>query len=119
MPFGDYNGDANPDLLVRDGNGYMKAHLGTATCARHRRQRRDVPLPQQRQQGLERACQGYAGWNIYNSVVAIGDLDEDGHNDLVARDAGGLLWRYSGLGNGSFAARVQAGSGWNIFKIII
>lgn len=61
----------------------------------------------------------FAGWNIYNSVLAIGDLNEDGRNDLVGRDANGVLWSYAGLGNGSFATRVKAGSGWNMYKIII
>ncbi|MET7747930.1 hypothetical protein [Micromonospora sp. NPDC005367] len=51
--------------------------------------------------------------------TAVGDLDEDRRNDLVARDADGALWSYAGLGNSSFASRVKAGSGRNIYKIII
>ncbi|MFG2058470.1 hypothetical protein ACGFI9_31040 [Micromonospora sp. NPDC048930] len=46
-------------------------------------------------------------------------MNQDGRHDLVARDPNGVLWFYAGLGNGSFAARVKAGSGWNMYKVIV
>ena len=38
--------------------------------------------------------------------------------DLLARDPSGYLWHYAGLGNGTFAARVKVGTGWNMYKTI-
>lgn len=53
------------------------------------------------------------GWNVYTAVVG-GDLNGDGRGDLVARDAGGLLWRYPMTAGGSVEnTRTQIGGGWN------
>ncbi|WP_225844882.1 hypothetical protein [Streptomyces sp. HPF1205] len=60
-----------------------------------------------------------AGWNVYNSLVGVGDLNHDGNNDLIARDKNGGLWRYNGLGNRRFAPRVQVGRGWQIYKSLV
>ena len=59
------------------------------------------------------------GWQIYNSIVGVGDLNGDGRNDLVARDANGDLWLYGGLNNGNFAARVKIGWGWQTYKSVL
>jgi hypothetical protein len=59
------------------------------------------------------------GWNIYGSIVGAGDLTPSGAayaTDLVARDAAGVLWRYSGQAGGTgFAARVKLGPGWQMY----
>lgn len=60
-----------------------------------------------------------AGWNVYDSLAGVGDLNRDGRNDLVARDKNGGLWRYDGLGNCRFAPRVQIGRGWQIYKSLV
>lgn len=57
-----------------------------------------------------------AGWNAYNALVGVGDLNGDGHADLLARDPAGYLWRYNGDAKGAFAARVKTGSGRQTYK---
>jgi hypothetical protein len=59
------------------------------------------------------------GWNVYNAIVGVGDINGDGRNDLVARDGNGDLWRYSGLGNGLFAPRVKIGWAWQTYKSLV
>ncbi|MHA5047904.1 hypothetical protein [Streptomyces sp. SD15] len=47
----------------------------------------------------------------YNVVVGAGDITGDGRADPVARDTAGNLYRQSGTGKGSFAARVKIAGG--------
>ncbi|MEU5437281.1 FG-GAP-like repeat-containing protein [Streptomyces sp. NPDC020719] len=60
------------------------------------------------------------GWNTYNRILSVGDLDNDGRTDLVARGNDGTLWRYSGNGNATdpFDNRVKIGWGYNIYNLI-
>ncbi|MFF7202551.1 FG-GAP-like repeat-containing protein [Streptomyces sp. NPDC008141] len=44
------------------------------------------------------------GWNGY-TIMGAADLTGDGIGDLVARDSGGEVWRYDGLGEGKFLPR--------------
>jgi hypothetical protein len=56
------------------------------------------------------------GWSVMNSVIRIGDLNRDGHEDVVARQASnGALWFYPGNGTG-FGKRKQIGSSWNSLR---
>ncbi|KAA6212820.1 hypothetical protein CP973_26135 [Streptomyces albofaciens JCM 4342] len=59
---------------------------------------------------------GY-GWDRYISITGAGDADNDGKNDLVARDADGGLYFYAGTGNPSapFAKPVRVGGGWQVY----
>lgn len=45
------------------------------------------------------------GWNIYDKLVATGNLGGNPTTDLVARDKAGVLWLYLGRGDGTFGAR--------------
>ncbi|MET7620365.1 FlgD immunoglobulin-like domain containing protein [Streptomyces sp. NPDC005408] len=45
-----------------------------------------------------------SGWNGY-TIMGAADLTGDGIGDLVARDSGGEVWRYDGLGGGKFLPR--------------
>ena len=52
------------------------------------------------------------GWSAMNAIVRIGDLDRDGHEDVVAREsATGKLWFYPGTGAG-LGARKVIGTGF-------
>ncbi|MEV4810113.1 FG-GAP repeat domain-containing protein [Micromonospora avicenniae] len=102
VPFGDYNGDDYPDLLVRDGNGGMKAHLGNG----------------QLHGGSGTVSLG-AGWMMYKSILAPGDVNSDGHDDILGIDADGRLWLYTTTEAGAINARLQVGSGWNMYTKVI
>lgn len=56
----------------------------------------------------------------YSVLAGPGDLDGDGHGDLVARDTGGHLWFVKGRNDGSLATdRRLIGGGWNIYRSIV
>jgi hypothetical protein len=56
------------------------------------------------------------GWQIYNSLVGVGDASGDGKADLLARDTAGVLWAYRGNGKGLFATRMKVGTGWQMYS---
>jgi hypothetical protein len=53
------------------------------------------------------------GWQGI-TIQAIGDFNNDGHEDIFVRDANGKLWLYPGTGVASspFLTRIQVGGGW-------
>jgi Zn-dependent metalloprotease len=53
------------------------------------------------------------------ALTRLGDFNRDASTDLVARDAAGTLWLYPGNGLGSYLARRQIGTGWNIMTAIV
>ena len=61
------------------------------------------------------------GWQIYNKVVAVGDVDGDGWGDLLARTPSGDLYLYRGTGSATapFAARVKVGYGYGVYDQLI
>ncbi|MFD0428835.1 FG-GAP repeat domain-containing protein [Streptomyces zhihengii] len=61
------------------------------------------------------------GWQTYNMLLALGDLDKDGKTDAVGRDTAGYLWFYKGTGNATapYAKRVRVGGGWNMFNALV
>ncbi|MER7330472.1 MULTISPECIES: VCBS repeat-containing protein [unclassified Micromonospora] len=103
VPFGDFDGDDYPDLLVRDGNGGMKAHLGIG----------------QLDFGGRATVSLGAGWMMYKSILAPGDVNSDGHDDILGIDYDGKLWLYTTTGTGGINPRVQVGSGWGIYPRVI
>ncbi|MQY15809.1 hypothetical protein SRB5_60000 [Streptomyces sp. RB5] len=52
------------------------------------------------------------GWAAYNFIAGAGDLNGDGHGDLLTRHKDGTLYWYAGLGTGQFKERVKIFSGW-------
>ncbi|MBY8879810.1 FG-GAP repeat domain-containing protein [Actinacidiphila acidipaludis] len=60
-----------------------------------------------------------SGWNVYDAIVGVGDINGDGHDDLIARDHNGDLWRYLGKGNRQLAPRVKIGWAWQTYKSLL
>lgn len=64
-----------------------------------------------------------SGWQIYDTVLAPGDVNGDGKPDLLARDATGTLWIHTGTGtlngNATFAAAVKSGWGFSTTDLMI
>ncbi|MER5965198.1 VCBS repeat-containing protein [Streptomyces sp. NPDC002057] len=98
---GDLTGDRADDLIARDKAGVLWSYQGTG-----------------RRGGLNARVKVGGGWQIYDSVVGVGDITNDGRADLVARDKAGVLWRYAGNGTGTFAPRVRIGGGWQMYKTL-
>ncbi|MEV8527499.1 FG-GAP-like repeat-containing protein [Streptomyces sp. NPDC052000] len=69
--------------------------------------------------GQQQASLG-KGWDAYTTLFGPGDLNGDGHGDLLAVDKAGVLWEYLGDGSGSkFAERIQVGSSWQGFDKVV
>jgi len=102
---GDVTGDGKADLVARDSAGKLWLYQGTGSTT--------APFKARVQIGT--------GWQIYNTIVGVGDLSGDGKPDLIGRDSSGKLWLYTGRGSATtpFAARVQIGTGWQIYNTII
>ncbi|MFD9795550.1 FG-GAP repeat domain-containing protein [Streptomyces sp. NPDC059070] len=99
---GDLTGDSRPDIVARDKQGVLWLYKGTGDLAK--------PFAQRVQIG--------GGWNQFNKLVATGDVDGDGHSDLLARDAKGDLYLYKGTGRAAapFKAKVKIGYGFNQYR---
>jgi hypothetical protein len=97
---GDLNGDGRGDLLGVDGSGALWRYYGTATGS-----------------VTSRVKLADAWGSAYTTVVGMGDITGVAKPDVEARDTAGKLFRFSGTGTGTLAARVQIGnSGWSAFK---
>nr|WP_223182972.1 MULTISPECIES: VCBS repeat-containing protein [unclassified Streptomyces] len=102
---GDLTGDGKADIVARDGSGVLWLYKGTGNYK--------APYSGRTKIG--------GGWNAYNYLLSVGDLNYDGHADLVARDGAGALWLYKGTGNASapYQAKVKIGTGgWNGFRLM-
>ncbi|MFD4377058.1 FG-GAP repeat domain-containing protein [Streptomyces sp. NPDC058486] len=56
---------------------------------------------------------GTGGWNGVNTLTGVGDMNNDGRPDLIARKAAtGKLWFYPG-NTGAYGSRVLIGGGWS------
>lgn len=53
----------------------------------------------------------FAGMDV---LLNAGDVNRDGHGDVVTRDTSGSLWLYTGTGTGTLAPGVLLGSGWGV-----
>ncbi|MFJ4341436.1 N-acetylmuramoyl-L-alanine amidase [Streptomyces sp. NPDC088915] len=61
------------------------------------------------------------GWQVYDRILGVRDLDGDGRADLIAREKAGTLWYYQGTGNPAapFKARLKVGGGWQTYNEMI
>ncbi|MEW1550734.1 FG-GAP-like repeat-containing protein [Streptomyces tsukubensis] len=92
---GDLNGDGHGDLLARDAGGELWRFNGTG----------------KKTLGARTLVQ--KDWAVTSKTFAgTGDLNGDGHADLVSRDTSGRLWQHLGTGKGTLSAPAQVGTGW-------
>jgi hypothetical protein len=92
---GDITGDGRADLIARQSStGDIYLYKATSTG------------------GLSARTKIYARWTGYKKIVGAGDLNGDGHGDLLAQDKSNELWRYDGTGSGTFKARVKVFNDW-------
>lgn len=96
----DVNNDAIADLFARNTAGELYFYSGTGEATR--------PFKDKVKVG--------SGWNIFNTLFSIDDLDEDGNADLIARAYNGDLYQYASTGTGAFQPRVKLGSGWHMLS---
>ncbi|MFF3018260.1 FG-GAP-like repeat-containing protein [Streptomyces sp. NPDC057939] len=102
----DVNKDGKTDLLAVGSDGKLFAYPGNGNG------------------GFNDRVQIGSGWNAMNDIVSPGDLDNDGKDDIVAREVStGNLYAYPGTGtfNGmnTLGTRVQIGSGWNAMTNLV
>ncbi|MGK5631064.1 FG-GAP repeat domain-containing protein [Streptomyces sp. URMC 123] len=101
----DYTDNGSPDLLVRDEAGWLSRQDTF----------HDPADPRLRSRGEELIGRG---WEIYDRIVAAGNVAGAATADVVARDTAGVLWLYLGKGDGTFDTRVRIGSGWEMYDRI-
>ena len=95
----DWSGDGKPDIIARDGDGKLFVYRGNGTGGFITGQREQIG----------------SGWGGFTALFAGGDFSGDGHPDIIARDADGLLFMYRGNGSGGFVTgqAERIGSGWS------
>ncbi|MFD4372628.1 hypothetical protein [Streptomyces sp. NPDC058486] len=99
----DFNDNGSADVLARDSAGVL-----------WRDDLYDWPVAGQAKPA-KRTKIG-PGWNTYKQIEAAGNLGGGAPGDLIALDSTGVLWSYTGKGDGTFATRVRVGGGWGGYK---
>ncbi|MFE3071798.1 FG-GAP repeat domain-containing protein [Streptomyces sp. NPDC059247] len=99
----DLTGDGRADLVAVDKTGDLWLYKSTGNP--------DAPFAPRRKTGF--------GWNIYDKLIATGNIGGAPAGDLLARDRNGVLWLYLGKGDGTFAPRARVGAGWNQYTHIV
>ncbi|GAA1675860.1 hypothetical protein GCM10009830_23140 [Glycomyces endophyticus] len=98
----DYDGDGRYDILAREastGNLWLYPGTGSGTHA-------------------ARVLIG-TGWGGMSLISAVGDLDHDGVNDIVARrNADNCLYFYAGKPAGGVEGGVKIGCGWDVMNTV-
>jgi hypothetical protein len=62
-----------------------------------------------------------SGWQIYDKLIAAGDMTRDGAPDILARRPDGVVFRYRGTGTGSLVpgSALQVATGWQVYDQIM
>nr|WP_246223929.1 VCBS repeat-containing protein [Pseudarthrobacter psychrotolerans] len=106
---GDFNGDGKNDLVARKPDGTLWLYPGTGR----------VDSGSNGYAGATKI--GLAGWEAFDTITGVGDLNGDGRNDLLARKPNGSLWLYKGTGkvdaaDSGYQGAVKVGDyGWEAF----
>ncbi|MEV0574025.1 MULTISPECIES: FG-GAP repeat domain-containing protein [unclassified Streptomyces] len=100
----DLTGDGKADIVARDTSGVLWLYKGTGNYK--------APFAARTKVG--------GGWNTYDRLLSVGDLDSDGKTDLIARKTNGDLFRYSGTGNAAavFGSPVNIGHGFQAYNLL-
>ncbi|MEV8530993.1 trypsin-like serine protease [Streptomyces sp. NPDC051211] len=101
---GDFNGDGKADLLARTAAGAVYLYKGTGTAGLN------TFAPR-----VQVATLG----KTYSRFAAVGDVNNDGKADLLARE-GDALWLFPGTGSNTgatFATRKAFGTAWGQFDL--
>ncbi|MER5930085.1 trypsin-like serine protease [Streptomyces sp. NPDC002054] len=101
---GDFNGDGKADLLARTAAGAVYLYKGTGNAGLNA----FAPRVQVTTLG-----------KTYSRFATVGDVNNDGTPDLLARE-GDVLWLFPGTGNTSgatFGTRQHYGTAWGQFDI--
>ncbi|MFJ3925786.1 FG-GAP repeat domain-containing protein [Streptomyces sp. NPDC090022] len=59
-----------------------------------------------------------SGWDIYDTIVSVGNMGGSAEPDLMGRDGSGNLWLYQAKPDGTLAARIRVGIGWNGMTLV-
>ncbi|MGW1764717.1 FG-GAP repeat domain-containing protein [Streptomyces sp. NPDC002073] len=97
----DITGDGLADLVARDGAGKLFTYTGTG--------RATEPFATRKQIGF--------GYQVYNQLIGLDDVNRDGKGDLYARAVNGQAYLYYADGNGGFKPRVTSSKGWNYARV--
>ncbi|MEU8624017.1 N-acetylmuramoyl-L-alanine amidase [Streptomyces sp. NPDC048669] len=97
--------DGTGDITARDKDGVLWYYRGSGNP--------DKPY-------LARLKVG-SGWNQYDGIWGMRDLDGDGKADMIARNGSGVIYFYKGTGDPAkpFAPKAQIGTGWQIYDALV
>lgn len=98
---GDFDGDANVDLLARNKAGQLVLYKGNGKG------------------GWAGSRVVGWGWDVMTQIGSVGDFNHDGYNDVHAVNREGNLAMYYGNGAGGWIGAETVGWGWDIFDRIL